>query len=94
MARLYFLIFKPISNKIFSRLGDSEPNRSNSLFFIKSYSFRDKYEIISFDMNPGDILAFHALVVHGSSGNFSKDRRRRGYAVRYTGKEVFYCTEK
>ena len=57
-------------------------------------SNRDKYDIISFDMNPGDLLAFHALMVHGSAGNISKDRRRRGYAVRYTGNDVFYCTEK
>ena len=57
-------------------------------------SNRHKYDIISFDMEPGDILAFHALVVHGSASNISKDRRRRGYAVRYTGKEVLYSTEK
>ena len=54
----------------------------------------DQYEIISFDMSPGDLLAFHALVVHGSAGNMSKYRRRRGYAVRYAGKDVFYCTKK
>ena len=57
-------------------------------------SNRDKYDIISFDMNPGDLLAFHALVVHGSTGNISKNRRRRGYAVRYTGDDVFYSTDK
>ena len=45
-------------------------------------------------MNPGDILAFHGIVVHRSAGNISKDGRRRGYAVRYTGKDVFYCSEK
>ena len=45
-------------------------------------------------MNPSDLLAFHALVVHGSAGNISKYHRRRGYAVRYTGKDVFYRTEK
>ena len=56
-------------------------------------SNRDKYDIISFYMKPGDLLAFHALVVHGSAGNFSKVCRRRGYAVRYTGKNVFYSTE-
>ena len=57
-------------------------------------SNRDKYDIISFDMNPGDLLAFHSLVVHGSTGNISKNRRRRGYAVRYTGDDVFYSTDK
>ena len=53
----------------------------------------DKYDIISFDMNPGDLLDFHALVVQGSAVNISKFRRRRGYAVRYTGNDVIYCTE-
>ena len=43
-------------------------------------------------MNSGDLLAFSALVVHGSSANISKVRRR-GYVVRYTGKDVFYSTE-
>ena len=57
-------------------------------------SNRDKYDIISFDMHPGDLLAFHALVVHGSTGNISKNRRRRGYAVRYTGNDVVYSTDK
>ena len=57
-------------------------------------SNREKYDIISFDMNPGDLLAFHALVVHGSTGNISKNRRRRGYAVRYTGNDVVYSTDK
>ena len=45
-------------------------------------------------MNPGDLLAFHALVIHGSGGNFSKDLRRRAYAVRYTGDNVIYSEEK
>ena len=55
---------------------------------------RDKYDIISFDMDCGDLLAFHALVVHGSGGNQSKKLRRRGYAVRYTGEEVVYSKHK
>ena len=60
--------------------------------FIESN--RDKYDIVSYEMNPGDLLAFHALVVHGSGGNHSKILRRRGYSVRYTGDNVFYSTEK
>ena len=75
--------------------GVSEPYEQNSKFekIPDIESARNKYDIISFDMNPGDLLAFHALVVHGSGGNFSKKHRRRGYAVRYTGDNVFYSKE-
>jgi ectoine hydroxylase-related dioxygenase (phytanoyl-CoA dioxygenase family) len=51
---------------------------------------RGDYDILSWDMEPGDALAFHALTVHGAGGNTRQDRRRRGYAVRYTGEDVRY----
>ncbi|MDP6950046.1 MAG: hypothetical protein QF783_02720, partial [Arenicellales bacterium] len=35
---------------------------------------------------------FHGLMVHGAGGNLRGDRRRRGYAVRYTGDDVVYDT--
>ena len=53
---------------------------------------RDDYDIITFDLKPGDVYAFHALTVHGAGGNHSQTRRRRGYAVRYTGDDVTYST--
>lgn len=51
---------------------------------------RDDYDIVSYDMQPGDALAFHALTLHGAGGNATADRRRRGYAVRYVGEDVRY----
>ena len=76
----------------FYKPGDSKPYEQNPEFekIPDIDSNRDNYDIISFEMNPGDLLAFHSLVVHGSNGNFSKIHRRRGYAVRYTGDNVFY----
>jgi ectoine hydroxylase-related dioxygenase (phytanoyl-CoA dioxygenase family) len=53
---------------------------------------RDQYEIISWDLSPGDVYVFHALTVHGAGGNQSSDVRRRGYTVRYTGDDVVYDT--
>ena len=50
---------------------------------------RDVYDIVSFDTAPGDLIAFSALTVHGAGANNS-DRRRRGYAIRYGGDDVFY----
>ena len=50
---------------------------------------RSDYDIISFDLDPGDVYVFHGLTVHGAGGNHSPDRRR-GYAVRYTGDDATY----
>lgn len=51
---------------------------------------RDRHEILSFPMAPGDVLAFHGLIVHGAQANVSTTRRR-GYAVRYTGDRARYA---
>ncbi len=51
---------------------------------------RDQHEILSWDMAPGDVLAFHAMSMHGARGNISPTKRRRGYAIRYTGREAYY----
>jgi ectoine hydroxylase-related dioxygenase (phytanoyl-CoA dioxygenase family) len=52
----------------------------------------DEYDIVSWDLEPGDVYVFHGLTVHGAGGNLRQDRRRRGYTVRYTGDDAFYDT--
>ena len=44
---------------------------------------RDKYEIKSWSLEPGDMLAFDGFIVHSAKGNQTSTRRRRGYAVRF-----------
>ena len=51
---------------------------------------RGDYEIVSWDLDPGDVYVFHGMTVHGSPGNSSTEQRRRGYAVRFTGDDVVY----
>ena len=51
---------------------------------------RDDYDIVGWDMQPGDVLIFHPLVVHGSSGNASTTTRRRALATRWLGDDVVY----
>ncbi|MDH3680070.1 MAG: phytanoyl-CoA dioxygenase family protein [Acidimicrobiia bacterium] len=53
---------------------------------------RDDYEIITWDLEPGDVYAFHAMTVHGAGGNHRSDVRRRGYTIRYTGDDAVYDT--
>ncbi len=50
------------------------------------------YDIISWDLEPGDVYVFHGLTVHGAGGNATINRRRRGYTVRYTGDDIVYDT--
>ena len=53
---------------------------------------RDGYDIVTWDLEPGDVYAFHAMTVHGAGGNQRTDVRRRGYTVRYTGDDAVYDT--
>jgi len=48
----------------------------------------ENYEILSWDLKPGDIIVHHPLTLHGSSGNVSPKIRRRGLALRYIGDDV------
>lgn len=50
----------------------------------------EKYELLDWVMEPGDILMFHPLTLHGSYGNMHRTRRRRAIALRWTGDDVIY----
>ena len=51
---------------------------------------RDRYRILSFDMEPGDCLVFGARVIHAASGNASSRVRRRGLSERFCGDDVTF----
>ncbi|MGH8236057.1 MAG: phytanoyl-CoA dioxygenase family protein [Steroidobacteraceae bacterium] len=48
----------------------------------------DRYERLSWDMQPGDCLMFQAMTVHGASGNASMVHRRRALATRWCGDDA------
>ncbi len=50
----------------------------------------EKYELLHWDMTPGDVLMFHPLTLHGSYGNNSRTQRRRALALRWTGDDVVF----
>lgn len=49
---------------------------------------REGQRIVGWDMQPGDVLFHHPLVVHGASGNRSQTKRRVGLSVRYIGNDA------
>ncbi len=51
---------------------------------------RDDYDLFCPDMEPGDVLLFDAHVVHGSSANYSTERRRRALASRWCDDTIVF----
>ncbi|CAH1653370.1 MAG: phytanoyl-CoA dioxygenase family protein [Chelatococcus sp.] len=70
--------YKDYPDDLFEALPDIEANRSD-------------WNIVHFDMDPGDVLAHHLLTLHHAPGNTSHDRRRRALAFRYAGDDVTYA---
>ena len=52
---------------------------------------RGSHAFLAWDMEPGDVVAFHALTLHGASGNLSSSRRRRAWATRWCGADARYA---
>jgi ectoine hydroxylase-related dioxygenase (phytanoyl-CoA dioxygenase family) len=52
---------------------------------------RERFTFLSWDMAPGDVIAFHALTLHGAPGNRSSSRRRRAWATRWCGEDARYA---
>lgn len=55
-------------------------------------SERDRHEILSWNLRPGDAVAFHGLCVH-SSYPFLVPVRRRAYSLRFAAAEAIYAEE-
>lgn len=51
---------------------------------------RADYDIVSFDLAPGDCTIHDARLLHGAPPNQSTSARRRGYLQRWTGDDVRY----
>jgi ectoine hydroxylase-related dioxygenase (phytanoyl-CoA dioxygenase family) len=51
---------------------------------------RDDYRIVSWDLEPGDAIAFHMLTVHGAPG-VSGTNRRRVFSLRVLGDDMVYA---
>lgn len=55
---------------------------------------REQYDIVSWDLKPGDLYVFQGMTIHGAKGNSTSDMRRRGYTVRYIGDDIRYDIRK
>ena len=53
-------------------------------------SNRDKYEILSWDMEPGDCIVFHFKKVHSGKWNPDRAIRRRAFSSRWIGDDAVF----
>lgn len=51
---------------------------------------RDRYDIVSFDVEPGDALLFSAHILHSSRGNRSATDRRVAISIRMLGDDAVW----
>jgi len=49
---------------------------------------RSDYDILSWDMEPGDIAIFNARIIHGGSGNLDSDRDLKVFNTQWLGDDV------
>ena len=54
---------------------------------------RQDYNIASWELNPGDLIAFNFSIIHGAPGN-SSPIRRRAFSVRFVGDDATFAKRK
>jgi len=52
---------------------------------------RHEYEILSWDMEPGDVALFNARTIHGGSGNLAADRDLPVFDTKWVGDDARVC---
>ena len=52
---------------------------------------RDSFDILSWNVEPGDVLAFNGNIVHGAGGMHMHPHSRRAFATLWAGNGVRYC---
>jgi hypothetical protein len=50
------------------------------------------YDIVHFDVEPGDVIVHHYRTVHGAGGNHTRYQVRRAASLRYCGDDIRFCT--
>jgi hypothetical protein len=48
----------------------------------------DAFDIVHFDIEPGDVLVHHYRTIHGTGGNQSRYQVRRAASIRYCGDDI------
>ena len=72
----------------FFHFGYENDDRSKLPAFPDIESHRDDYEILAWDMEPGDCVFFHGMTTHGGSGDLPPGLGRRAVSVQWLGDDA------
>jgi len=81
-------LFRPMS---FDKMGGSSEFLNDNAAFEQIPDIDaapDEYEVLCWDMQPGDAIVFGAEVVHGAKENSESARRRAALSIRYIGDDA------
>ena len=74
--------------------GNAYEKKDESLEVVPDISTNRKdYEIASWELNPGDLIAFNFSIIHGAPGN-SSSNKRRAFSVRFVGDDATFAKRK
>ncbi len=52
---------------------------------------RDNYQLLSWDLDPGDCIVFHMRTIHGAPNTVGMKNRRRGFSTRWLGDDARFA---
>lgn len=75
------------------RIGENKPvdsfNRDNLIATVPDIDGNpEDYPTVLLETDPGDVIVFHGLTLHSSSGNASTDTMRRALSLRFAGDDI------
>ena len=74
--------------------GHSYEKKDETLEVVPDISAnRQDYDIASWELKPGDLIAFNFSIIHGAPGNSSLNRRR-AFSVRFVGDDATFAKRK
>ena len=90
-----------LNNKIFNQynFGDLNPDEKNNVDQVNFSGIAeesipdidanpDQYGVISWDMQPGDCVAFNSRILHGGSGNLDSNQDLRVFTSKWLGDDA------
>ena len=65
-------------------------DRTDKAPFPDIDAHRHDFDILAWDMEPGDALVFHGMTIHGGSGNLPPGLARRNVSVQWLGDDACF----
>ena len=83
---------RPVTKPNFEqeRLGGLRPVQADDAMPVPDFdgADRDRFDLIGWPMEPGDIVIFHAMTIHGGSGGLPATMGRRSISAQWLGEDA------